>query len=819
MSKNSSNYIKRIVTAIGLGIAIWAITSPTAPPVAAQSQLSSYMNFEGPQVHPLALTPDRTRLLAVNTPGNTLVVFDLSGDLPRVIDEIPVGLEPVSVAARNDREAWVTNWLSDSVSVVDLSSGNVVRSIDVGDEPTDVIFAGRDREAAFVCVSGQAQVKVYDPDAPAERPHVLDIRGKQPRALARDLSGERVFVTVFESGNQTTVIPTDEVTRGGGLPKPSPKKAKKLPGAPEVGLIVKWDGSRWADENGNTKWSQFIPYTLADVDLAVIDARGATPLVASEHRGIGTHVGNSVFDPAADRLFVANTESHNQIRFEPKLKGRFQSSRVSVVDLRPGGVTAVDLNSHINHAVPKGSEQERRLSLALPSDIARAEDGTLYVAAMGSARVGVLDSRGVVQDRIRVGAGPTGLALDGGRRRLYVLNRFDQTLSVVNTEAGSQVAQMPIGFNPEPREVQQGRLFLYDAGLSAHGDVACASCHLNGHKDGLAWDLGDPKGRMETGGVINPSVFHPMKGPMTTQSLRGIIDNGPMHWRGDRGKLSDFNPAFVSLLGGPRQLTDGEMESFETFVRTLTYPPNPLQNLDRTYPDPPAGPSAARGEELFANSRLDAAVLTCNQCHTAVPGFMSGTNKLIIPGLLLGESQDFKVPQLRGMYQKTGMRDASGEQLSGFGFLHDGSVDTLLSFLRLPIFTFRNDDDRRDVEAFLLAFDSGVAPAVGLQVTVRGDNKASSVTGERIELLMRQADAGNCDLIAKGLYRGERRGFRYAGGGRFQTDRGGEAAVSWQELVQAAGAGAELTFTGVPAGSGLRLGIDSDSDGRLNGDS
>jgi hypothetical protein len=309
-----------------------------------------------------------------------------------------------------------------------------------------------------------------------------------------------------------------------------------------------------------------------------------------------------------------------------------------------------------------------------------------------------------------------------------------------------------------------------------------------------------------------------MKGPMSTQSLRGIIGDEPLHWRGDRATLSDFNPAFVSLLGGPRELTAAEMASFEEFVRTLTYPPNPFQNLDRTMPNPPTGPSAARGQQLFTTSRLDAAVLTCNDCHTTVPGFRSGTNGVIIPGLLLQEPQDFKVPQLRGLYQKSGMRSASGEQRSGFGFIHDGSVDTLLSFLRLPVFTFRNDDDRRDVEAFLMAFDSGIAPAVGLQATLGGPDPARTALVERIGLLMRQKEAGNCDLIVKGVYQGFRRGFVYAGNGMFISDRKSEAAVDWQSLVQAADTGAELTFTGVPVGHGQRLGIDRDLNGRLNGD-
>src|SRR5215470_17698676 len=134
--------------------------------VAAQGPASDSKSFESPQVHPLAVTPDGTRLLAVNTPDQRLSVFQLTGDTPVLTAEIPVGLEPVSVAVRNNQEAWVANWLSDSVSVVDLTAGNVVRTIEVGDEPTDIVFAGAQHESAFVCVAGLSQVKVFDPATP-----------------------------------------------------------------------------------------------------------------------------------------------------------------------------------------------------------------------------------------------------------------------------------------------------------------------------------------------------------------------------------------------------------------------------------------------------------------------------------------------------------------------------------------------------------------------------------------------------------------------------------------------------------------------------
>jgi YVTN family beta-propeller protein len=749
------------------------------------------------------MTPDGTRLLAVNSPNNTLSVFQLTGGVPVLSMEIPVGLEPVSVAVRNNNEAWVTNWLSDSVSIVDLSAGNVTRTIDVGDEPTDVLFAGLQHQTAFVCVSGLAQVNAYDPSAPDASPQVIDIRGKQPRSLTSDPAGGRVFVSVFESGNQTTIVPTAQVRTAGGLPKPVPKMSKKLPKAPDTGLIVKWNGSQWADERGDTKWNQFVPYTLADIDVVVLDASGPSIAISQEISGVGTHIGNSVLDPSANRLYVANTESFNQIRFERNLRGNFLRNRVSIVSLGPGGpsVNPIDINPHINFDDAAGSDQERSLSLALPGDITRSGDGTIYIAATGSAKVGVLNPAGAVQARIAVGNGPTGLAIDEARALLYVLNRFDESISVVSLSTREETGRVSIGVDPEPAEVQRGRLILYGASLSAHGDVACASCHRNGHRDGLAWDLGDPKGTMQQVTSLVTSNFHPMKGPMTTQSLRGIIGTEPLHWRGDKAKLADFNPAFMKLLGGTRQLTDAEMADFTAFIQTLRYPPNPLENLDRTYPNPATGPSAARGQTLFTTTRLDANVLTCDNCHTS-SGFGTGTNGIIIPGTLLQEPQDFKVPQLRGMYQKAGMDRTASVNVAGFGFIHDGSIESLLDFLREPVFTFASDSDRFDVAAFVMAFDTGLAPSVGLQVTVNDSNKASSAVSDRIILLMSQADAGNCDLVAKGIYGGARRSFVYLGNGVFQPDRTGDSPVSWQALVQAARAGYELTFTGVIPGTG-----------------
>lgn len=776
----------------------------------------SYKNFEGPQIHPLALTPDRRRLLALNTPNNQLLVFNLEGSAPALVAEVPVGLEPVSVAVRGEREAWVVNWVSDSVSVVDLNEYRVVRSFDVGDEPTDVVFAGRNHERAYVCVSGLNQVKVYDPAAPQAEPLILNVRGKQPRSLARDADGSRVFVSIFESGNGTTVVPREQVTANGGLPPPRPPLALGLPPSPATGLIVKWDGTRWTDERGSVSWNSQVNFRLSDVDVVVVNAEGRTPSVSQEVRQVGTLVGNASYDAAGGRLLVANVESLNQVRFEPNLKGRFTRTRLAAISFDAAGpkVDNRDLNPQIDYE-SFGSDDERALSLALPADVMTAADGTAYVAANGSAKVGVIDPRGAVVGRVAVGLGPTGLALDEARARLYVLNRIEETLSVVDTKARREIGRVPLGYNPEPEEVREGRRFLYDASLSMHGDLACASCHANAQRDGLAWDLGNPLGRIIAVTATSKFVFHPMKGPMTTQSLRGVAGTEPLHWRGDRPRFEDFNPAFLSLMGSPRVLTEAEMGQFKAFVASLVYPPNPRQNLDRTYPDPATGPSAVRGEHVFREVITHRKTFACAKCHTPPPG--NGSDLDIIPAGTREEVQAFKVPQLRGLYHKVGRTGATGEQLTGFGFFHDGTEDSVVSFLRRHIFEM-TDEQRRDVAEFVLSFDTGTAPAVGLQVTVNAENKSSRWVTDRIRLLMNQAAAGNCDLIVTGFYRHTPRGFIYAGNNQFKSDRRDEAPVGWEALVAAAGAGEELTFLGVLPGTGARLGLDRDGDGVSDGD-
>ena len=85
-----------------------------------------------------------------------------------------------------------------------------------------------------------------------------------------------------------------------------------------------------------------------------------------------------------------------------------------------------------------------------------------------------------------------------------------------------------------------------------------------------------------------------------------------------------------------------------------------------------------------------------------------------------------------------------GDQVRGFGFTGDGSIDTLFRFLSAAVFNPTSasgfpqnnpNGTRRDVEQYLLAFDSDLAPIVGQQVTLTSSN--GGVAGPRIDLLLR----------------------------------------------------------------------------------
>src|SRR5881396_1519244 len=195
---------------IVLGLAALAAGLSVAPRHLISRTASSpgFVHFETGQVHPAVLTPSGDRLLVVNTPDGYLRVFDVaSQDHPVKVDDIAVGLEPVSVACRSDSEAWVINNVSDDVSIVNLNTLHVRATLRVGDDPNDVLFANG---YAYVTVSQEDAVKVYDP-ATLAQVAVIPIGGRMPRALSKKADGSAVYVASFLGGNKASVLRPSDV--------------------------------------------------------------------------------------------------------------------------------------------------------------------------------------------------------------------------------------------------------------------------------------------------------------------------------------------------------------------------------------------------------------------------------------------------------------------------------------------------------------------------------------------------------------------------------------------------------------------------------
>jgi DNA-binding beta-propeller fold protein YncE len=779
-------------------------SNPTLLSMNQTAREETFVAFESGQVRPLAISANGSFVYAVNTPDNRLEIFRAQNGVLSSAGSVMVGLEPVAVAVRSASEVWVVNHLSDSVSIVDVSQptrAKVTRTLLVGDEPRDIVFA---RDRAFITAAhrgqntgrdpqlttpgvGRADVWVFNPAALGSSLGgtpltLITLFSDTPRALAVSGDGRTVYAAAFHSGNRTTTIPERLVTNMGGLPFPTENAAGVE--APWAGLVVKFrlgapDGRpHWLDET-NRIWDETVKFSLPDKDVFAIDATLPVPAPKADEvgafRGVGTVLFNMAVNPVNGKVYVANLESLNHVRFEghnmfgggSSVRGHLAESRITVIDR--GKVTPRHLNKHIDYS-RDGTPAENAKSLAFPTGMAVSPDGhNLYVAALGSDKLGVFRTAELESDsfvpstanQVRLsGGGPTGVVLDAARGFAYVLTRFDNGISTVNTTTKSEVRHVKM-YNPEPPSITRGRRFLYDAALtSSHGDSACASCHIFGDFDSLAWDLGDPDGQVlnnpgpftliELPDIMPDPDFHPLKGPMTTQSLRGMANHGPMHWRGDRTGGNDalvslqpdlgtfdedaafkkFNVAFPGLLGRANQLTDAEMQAFTDFILQVMYPPNPIRNLDNSLTA-----QQQQGRDFFFNNLfgIELPVDTfrnCNGCHVldprgnaqfgvAKPGFFGSDGHYSFEAM----PQFVKVPHLRNIYQKVGMfgnpdtfglpidvapprpplaaplpppitdDGFQGDQVRGFGFTHTGEGDTVHRFLAASLFSQRPLED------------------------------------------------------------------------------------------------------------------------------
>ena len=481
-------------------------------------------DFLSPHARPILLHDGN--VFVVNTREDTLDVIQVGNF--GIVARIHVGVDPVGLALKpNGKEIWVSNHISDSVSVIDTDPTspfylNVLATIqDIDprtkatrfDEPVGIAFASN--EKAYVALSAENQIAVVNVHT-RQVEKKLTIHAQDPRAIM--VREDRLYVVPFESNNQTQI--------SGGTGELD-------------GKLSTFDAREHVLDNNNVlslgavvdivKHSQ-----IPDRDLFVFDT--STDELIETVDSLGTLLYGMTVN-SRGTVYIAQTDARNAVN------GQSGTAHHGLAELENRAflnqITQIDFKGDVLHA-PRFIDLEPLLpehpgpgmALATPFAIQVSDDdSTLVVSAAGSDKVFTLNATsGEVLGRVSVDHVPRGIALDcskdGSLSAAWVLNAVANTVSYLDLSDPRyprNIHTVVLEDSTDP-ELKQGRIAFNDADASSTATFSCESCHPDGHTDQLLWVLQTP---ISTGG--NQIV------PRTTMPARGLRDTAPYHWDGIPG--------------------------------------------------------------------------------------------------------------------------------------------------------------------------------------------------------------------------------------------------------------------------------------------
>jgi YVTN family beta-propeller protein len=536
--------------------------------------------FASPQSNPIAVAPNGFFVAVANTTSGTVNLINAS--TRKVVKTIEVGIDPVSLAYKpGGSELWVSNHVSDSVSVIDTATGSaslfqVVETVQAlaahgatrFDEPVGIAFK-EDGSKAFVALSSTNQVAVVD-TATYQVTAYLNVRAQEPRALA--VRNGLLYVAAFESGNKSELSACGNQLFGTGI----------VGDQCSLGLSDLLTFVAEPNLPGLIK-NIVIDPQLPDRDLFVFDT--ATNAEVAVVDGVGTLL-YGVAVNSAGRAFVTQADARNAENGDEgtnliDLDNRMFLNQISTVTCTDGGCGAV---SRFNLEPLPPSQPTAGAQLATPYAIAlSADDSTVVATAAGTSRVFTLNpTTGAVRDILDLGSGPDagqqiprGLALvsdatTGAPLTAWVLNTLENTVSVVDVSDPSdlaEVAQIPVGADPTPPEVRRGWIAFNNAFASTSGTFSCESCHPDGNTDQLLWRIGGACFFENQNGTCTETDE-----PRTTMPVRGLKRTLPLHWDGTLGDpFGDGNGAVGFGGAGGTDCTLGDADGdHDCFLNLVT---------------------------------------------------------------------------------------------------------------------------------------------------------------------------------------------------------------------------------------------------------
>jgi YVTN family beta-propeller protein len=567
-----------------------------AMPAAKQSAATLKERYLSPLE--IASSPDGHLLYVVCQDSDEVRVVDVQST--KVVGSIAVGRMPRGIAMSADgQRMFVTNAWSDNVSVIDTAALQIVGTMPTGPEPSGVVL---DKEGTTLYVANRlsGDVSVIDLKSGQETKRLLAGRGAS--YLAQSPDGKWIYCThIYPNAGAFRSQPKSEIT-------------------------------------------------VIDTARQIVVERKPLPNVAGVF-----HVALS----ADGRLGVATQlRPKNLIPLAHVEHGWAFGDSLTLFGEDVGGTVQIPLD-----------ELDRYY--ALPWGVAITPDKSkIFLTTAGSQSVTVIDvarllktlrtrrqpfvndlstSAGYVLARIPVGHNPRGVLLSSDGKRLYVANRLDDNLAVIDTATLHVVSTIDLGGPKNVDALRRGERLFYTADFAFQGQFGCSNCHIDATIDGLGWDL-------------EPDGFG--KDIVDNRSLENLAGTEPFKWNGGNPDMpTECGPRTEKFFFRSQSFNQQQLTDLVTFVYSLPYRPNRSRLANGEL-----SPAQERGKAIFErtkykNGKPIPEANHCATCHSG-PKYTNQHQLDVGTGKPTDRSPVVDVPQLSNVAYSA-------------PYLHDGSARSL----------------------------------------------------------------------------------------------------------------------------------------------
>jgi YVTN family beta-propeller protein len=566
-------------------------------------------------------------------------------------------LSPIEMALSIDgRRIYVVCQGSDELRIVDTESGKVVSSVPLGRSPRGITLSP-DGAAIYVTNSSDDTVSVID-TATLKLTRTLPT-GFEPAGLVTDRSGETLYVANRISGDISVIdLKTGQETK------------RLLAGRGASYLALSPDGKFIYGTHIYPNSGAF--RTPPNSEIAVIDTKTQTVVERKPlHNVAGVfHVALS----ADGKLGVAaQLRPKNLIPLAHVEHGWVFSNSLTLFGEDVGGTVQVPIDELDRYfSLPWGvvitPDKSKMFVTTAASESVTVIDVPRLLSYVGAHREPFVNdlsaSANYVVARIPVDHNPRGVLLSKDGTRLYVANRLDDNIAVIDTKANRVVSTIDLGGPRTINPFRRGERIFYTADYAFQGQFGCSNCHLDATIDGLQWDL-------------EPDGFG--KDIVDNRSLENLAGTEPFKWNGGNPDLpTECGPRTEKYFFRSQSFGDHELTDLVTFIFSLPNRPNRYR-----LPNGELSPAQERGKAIFErttykNGKPIPQTNQCAYCHSG-PKFTNRQQLDVGTGKDTDRSPLLDVPHLPNVAYSA-------------PYLHDGSARSLEE-----IWTVYNPKDKHGV--------------------------------------------------------------------------------------------------------------------------